>query len=153
MAVNLVVDGYVNGKSRVYVANMNQATPALVLQPSDSGCTVYVGQSTTAAIDNGANSILLPAPISGFKCTIIFTAVGDNTAGHNIQVQSTAANMLGNTAIANAATNVAVAVTFITRSGTAANALIGDYIKIWCNGTRYYFYAFSAGAATPWATA
>ena len=156
MAVNLVVDGYVNGKRLVYTALMNSATsPAITLKESDSGCTVMVGQSTAAAVNDETNSILLPAPVASFRCEIMFTAVGDNTAGHNIQIQSTGANMLGNT-VGVGAGLVGVnraASTVLTRSGVAANALPGDYVKIWSDGTNYYFYAFSTGTASPWAVA
>ena len=151
-AVNLVVDGYVNGKRLVYTALMNNATsPAITLKPTDSGCIVIVGQSTMAAVDGGTNSIILPAPSLGFNCEIIFNEAGDSTAGHNFQIQSNADNMYGNTAGVGAAN--AIDVTYIRRSGVAANALVGDYVRIWSDGQYYYYFAYSGGAATPWATA
>ncbi len=129
---------------------------ALTLTAADSGKLVTCGQ----AIANGSstvNVINLPAVASaaGFRIRVLFTAVGDNSATHNWWISSTAANMKG-TAIGVVAAPVGVTTTGITtlkRSHVAADALAGDWAEFYCDGTNYFYHAFSNGTATPWSTA
>jgi hypothetical protein len=126
------------------------------LTAADSGKTIFCGQ---AIANNSAtvNVIILPAPsaaIAGFRAKVIFTTVGDNTAGHGWQITSTGANMSGHRyGIAAGIVGVnANGVTNLIRSGTAADTKVGDSVELHCDGTSYYYVALSAGVANPFST-
>jgi hypothetical protein len=138
------------GLKRVINAVENAITTLTVAQ---SGCIVYCPQSTHNN-SSTINVIDLPAPTAGWNCKIIFQAVGDNTAGHGWQITGTGANLKG-TAVGVAGGLVGVLTTGVTnliRSGTAANAVNGDWVQIDSDGTNMFYYASSTGTATPYST-
>jgi len=157
---NQIIDGNVqiprwNG-AIVMPNTINAVENALTtVTVAQSGSIIFCPQSTHNPVAGGANTINLPAPSAGFNLRIIFIAAGDGTAGHNWDITSTGANIIGSSVAvtaALAATDIAGATT-ITRNAVAADALPGDYIDLYSNGTNYFVFAYSAGAATPWATA
>src|ERR1700733_12045018 len=126
------------------------------------GLLVTVPQSTHASsTSTGVNQIKLPLiPTAGWKARIAFSQVGDNVSSgaHNWAISSgplLTSNMSGTVDApasgSYAATNV-TGITTITRSGTSANALPGDWVDIWADGSIYLFYAHSGGTASPFST-
>lgn len=144
----------VNAQLGVRVVKTLTENSALTLTTADSGCLVMMPQSTHAA-DSTHNVVNLPAPKAGFHTRVVFTTTGDNTAGHDLWVSSTGANMSGSSigVTAGLVATVIGGVTTIKRSGTAANTKAGDYIDISSDGTNYYIFAYSSGAANPYTTA
>ncbi len=123
---------------------------ATTLTNADSGKILTIPQSThndSATI----NCITLPSVTAGFNIRAVFSAAGDDTAGHGWRIISPTAVLCGTRlGTANCTSSYDASATNIQRDGTLADAQAGDFIDIWSDGTNYYYYAFSSGTASPW---
>ena len=154
---NQIIDGNVqiprwNGAivmPNVINAVENALTTITVAQ---SGSIIFCPQSQHIA-DANHNAIQLPAPSAGFNLKIIFTDVGDGTGNHEWYIYTAANNILGSFVSITAglaAQVIAAATNSFARGGELADALPGDYVNIYSNGTNYFIFGYSSGAATPW---
>ncbi len=132
------------------------ANALTTLTAADSGKLVLVPQGTDP--DSATvSAIQLPtasAAITGFHLKFIFTAVGNDTAGDGWRIMSASDNIVVLRRVTlNAAAGSASVAGFTTanlqRDGTAADAIAGDYVDLWCDGTNYYAYCVSHGVASP----
>ena len=139
------------GQKGIVTATNNALT---TLTAADSGKMVLVPQSTVADTSS-ASAIQLPtasAALTGFNLHFRFTAVGDGTGGWRIMSASDNITVLRRVTLNAAAASISVAgftTANLQRDGTAADALAGDYVELWCDGTSYYAYCVSHGVASP----
>jgi len=125
------------------------STGTMVVTTAQSGSVIMAPQST-----GSATLIQLPSPAVGLNYKVIFTTVADGTNSCSIGVGANGtAGTLGGVIlnVAAGAFTSAIAVSssnkLITRSATAANTAVGDYVDLWCDGTKYYARAVGMGAA------
>jgi hypothetical protein len=123
--------------------------------PAAANTTMTVSQSGTkytlpAATAN--NTITLPALTAGLEFEFYLSAVPNGTNTHTIT--SGAANMQGHiiAVAAGLVPTTATGRTNIILGATAANAKVGDYCKLWCDGTNWYYSCLSSGTAAAWST-
>jgi len=142
--MSTVIDVVRNSGSLVAVGTM-ASTGAQSVSTSASNAIIFFPTNT------GNCTISLPAPVAGLKYKFIATgvgaatsytfaltgAIGKGTRVANIPAGTTSASATG-------VTNII--------SGAAANLLAGDSLELTCDGTNWYYYAISSGAAAGWST-
>ena len=107
-------------------------TAARTVLPTESG-TVFTLNST-----GGAYTVTLPTVANGSGCHFTFF-VAENTPTHDITITSGATNISGNIMIqADSGEDNRVACVTRTSVLVDQNALLGDSLEFFCDGTSYF---------------
>lgn len=98
------------------------------------------------------NVISLPAPVAGLNFKFIVQAAANGTNTQTIQATGA---ILDGSIVGTAATVVITAATNQTNlilSATAADSVPGSFADLYCDGSAWIYYAYSAGANECWST-
>ncbi|MHB1097798.1 MAG: hypothetical protein ACYC3F_16690 [Gemmatimonadaceae bacterium] len=102
--------------------------------------------------NTGAAVVTMPAPFAGAYYKIIATGVGAATGFAFTFTAAVGSGDIVANIPAGSTSAHATARTSIT-SGAAANLLAGDSLELYSDGTNWFYYARSSGAAAGWVAA
>tara|TARA_B100000287_G_C20151809_1_gene590455 strand:- start:59 stop:556 length:498 start_codon:yes stop_codon:yes gene_type:complete len=139
-AISLVDGGFANGPLN-YIQKVTKVTGAggsTTLVSSDSGTVYFVNCA------DGTHTFTLPALTSGFNIDIIVTVLSDN----DLVVTAPGDNMITSaakfTASGAAGDHVTDTFTTVTVNADTVNAVVGTRIRIFCDGTNYFYFGTSS---------
>ena len=139
-ALNLTDGGFAGGALNYLqkVTTVTGAGSSTTLVPSDSGTVYFVNCA------DGTHTFTLPALTSGFNIDIIVTVLSDN----DLVVTAPGDNMITSaakfTASGAAGDHVTDTFTTVTVNADTVNAVVGTRIRIFCDGTNYFYFGTSS---------